>query len=264
MKKRKTLVSLLLVLSIALFVGSVWNFNGETSDVYAAKTREKYYNDIKNKKRLKKKIENVKKISNTLVGLRGRLTKWKNLINQQALKDKKLEAQKNAVNQYAVVKEKSLKFFQNEMAKNLIDDLNQNFENVYYNPRNICEVMKDFGWKQGLISLIFDEREEKPAIKFIKIGCCPEIMIRVTKKFDSKIRKYKFLKKLNEINSKEESVKRKMFINFENKNSMGLIEKYIDGEIFLVSDNYDECSNGNEEICHICITLMNMNDVNMK
>ena len=233
-------------------MGSVWRFSDGSNIVYATKTHKQYYKETKDKKlKLKRKIENVKKVSNTLVNFYKKLKKWQHVVNQQILTNEKLESHQAFLNKYAVVKEKSLNDFQNIMFDSLVNDLNENIENAKV-------LVKSFGWSCNLINLIF-KNGKTPNIKFKKMGCCSKIIIQIIKEFKTSDEKYSFLEKLNEIRTNETTMNKKIFLN---PNTVSVLkEQCVNGKIVLVPDIkvYNNTSDDAKEFCKLCIILMSAN-----
>ncbi|MBQ2671330.1 MAG: hypothetical protein IJG00_00750 [Clostridia bacterium] len=199
MKKRKVLFSLLLILSI--FVG----FGSKAGNVCATKSINS--NGIKEK--IKSKIEINQKLLKTLYDKNVELKKWKRLI---------LNPQK-VTRRFFFVREKSLVSFQNEAVNRLAADLNKNSSYAKY-------ILKCFGFKKDIINFIFgDGKSRHVNVKFEKMGCCPELIIKISRKFNSKKEKYKFIDDLKE--------------EISNENLKIFFSPY-----------------GEDDVCNMCIVLM--------
>ena len=188
MRKRKVLFGLLLILSI--FVG----FGSKSDNVFATKN----INGNVTKERIKKKIEINQKLFKTLCENNMKLKKWK-ILNEDKRddflirkNDRKSQKLQKLMNDFFSIREKSLVSFQNEVVKKLANDLNENVSYTKY-------ILECFGWKKDMISFIFGkDKFQKLNVKFEKMGCCPELIIKINRKFNSQDEKHKFINKLKE------------------------------------------------------------------
>ncbi|MBQ6144056.1 MAG: hypothetical protein IJI84_06255 [Clostridia bacterium] len=190
MRKRKSVLffGLLLMMSVLMGLG------GKTSTVYAVKS----INNTLKKEKIKKKIEINQKLFKTLCENNMKLKKWK-ILNEDKRddflirkNDRKSQKLQKLMNDFFSIREKSLVSFQNEVVKKLANDLNENVSYTKY-------ILECFGWKKDIISFIFGkDKFQKLNVKFEKMGCCPELIIKINRKFNSQDEKHKFINKLKE------------------------------------------------------------------
>lgn len=195
MRKRKVLFGLLLILS--MFVG----FGSKAGNVYAAKIIN---SSNVTKEKIKKRIEINQKLLKTLYDKNVELKKWKrSILNPHKITKK-----------FFFIREKSLLSFQNEAVKKLAADLNIINKNSSY----ARYILKCFGWKKDMISFIFgNSQPQQLNIKFEKMGCCPELIIKISRKFNSEEEKCIFIDGLKDIISKENL---KIFFNVYGGNNV--------------------------------------------
>ena len=205
MRKRKVILFFGLLLTVSMLVG----FCGKTSNVYAAKS----INNTVKKEKIKNTIEMNQKLLKTLYDRDVELKKWEMFIlNKQKI-----------TKTYFFIRKKSLVSFQNEVVKKLATDLNENSLYTKY-------ILKCFGWKKDLISFIFrNGKYGQVDAKFEKMGCCPELIIKISRKFNSQEEKCIFIDGLKKEILNEKNENRKIFFN--------------------------PCDRDNN-VCHMCIVLM--------